>query len=170
MKSNGRKSPVRRPIAGRRRETIEPVDLKIVNALLDDARLSYRQIASKLGVATATVAQRIRNMEGIGVLRGARPLLDYEKLGYYFHVLTQVKVKHGKLFAVERRISAMPHVYAVYDHTGGTDATVLARFRERSELDRYLKAVQAIPHVERTETQLVLNVIKDNISRLPDPL
>jgi Lrp/AsnC family transcriptional regulator, regulator for asnA, asnC and gidA len=150
------------------RETIEPVDLKIVNELLDNGRLSFRQIAAKLGVATATVAQRIQNLEGAGVIRGVKAVLDYEKLGYYFHVMTQVKVRHGRLFAVERRISAMPNVYAVYDHTGGTDATVLARFRDRGGLDRYLKAVQAIADVERTETQLVLNVIKDNISRLPD--
>lgn len=152
------------------RETIEPIDLRIVNVLLVDARLSYRQIAARLGVSTATVAHRIRNMEGSGVIRGVFPLIDYEKLGYYFHVMTQVKVKHGRLFDVERRISALPHVYAVYDHTGGTDATVLARFRERADLDKYLKTMQAIPHVERTETQLVLNIIKDTISRLPDEI
>lgn len=152
------------------RETIEPLDLKIINTLMEDARLSYRQIAQKLGMSTATIAQRMRNMEGNGVIRRIIPLLDFEKLGYYFHVITQVKVKQGRLFKVERKISALANVYAVYDHTGGTDATVLARFRDRSALDRYLKILQSIPDVERTETQLVLNVIKDTISQVPDPI
>ncbi len=144
-------------------------DLRIVNELLADARRSYRQIAARTGMATATVAHRLRNLEQRGILLGTRPLLDYEKLGYGFSVLTQVKVTQGKLFDVERRISANPHVFAVYDHTGGTDATVIARFRDRAGLDRFLKTLQTIPHVERTETQLILNVIKENIRRLPDP-
>lgn len=150
-------------------ESIDPDDLRIVNALLDDARQSYRQIAARTKMATATVAHRLRSLEQRRVLLGTIPHLDYEKLGFVFSVLTQVKVTQGKLFDVERRISSNPHVFAVYDHTGGTDATVIARFRDRDGLDRFLKSLQTIPHVERTETQLILNVIKENIRRLPDP-
>ena len=116
------------------------------------------------------MAQRLRELARRRVSLGTQPILDYEKLGYVFSVLTQVKVTQGKLFAVERRISSDPHVFAVYDHTGGTDATVLARFRDRPSLDRFLKSLQSIPHVEHTETQLVLNVMKENVRRLPDPL
>lgn len=144
-------------------------DIRILNVLMEDARLSYRQIAARVNLSTATVAEKVRRMEAHGIIRGTIPLLNFEKLGYSFCVLTQVKVKQGKLFEVERRISADPHVFGVFDHTGGTDATVLARFRDRGALDRFLKSLQSIPHVERTETQLVLNIIKDQIQRLPDP-
>ena len=148
----------------------DDVDHRVMNLLLQDARLSYRQIAARLRIATATVAQRMRNLQKRGVLLGTVPVLDYEQLGYGFCVLTQVKVKQGKLFEVERRVSANPHVFAVYDHTGGTDATVMARFRDRAGLDGFLKSLQSIAHVERTETHLILNIIKENIRRLPDPL
>lgn len=162
-------SKVREREAGRRDRLLSD-DLRIINVLLGNARLSYRQIAARLGLSTTTVAQKLRNMERRRILQGTAPVLDYEKIGYSFCVLTQVKVKRGKLFEVERRISADPHVFAVYDHTGGTDATVLARFREREALDQFLKNLQTIPHVERTETQLILNVIKEHIRRLPDPV
>ena len=164
-KSRTTKTAGKKPRAG-----ADADDLRIINVLLQDARLSYRQIAARIGLSTATVAQRLRNLERQGVLAGTVPLLDYEKLGYAFCVLTKVKVKQGRLFEVERKISADPHVFAVYDHTGGTDATVMARFRERKGLDRFLKLLQSIPHVERTETQLILNVIKESIRRLPDPM
>lgn len=169
------KKELRREVRGPKRRgaapaVTDPEDLKIIDVLLEDARLSYRQIAARIGLATATVAQRLRNLQERRVFLGTSPRLDYERLGYVFCVLTQVKVKQGKLFEVERRISNDPHVFAIYDHTGGTDATVIARFRDRTTLDQFLKVLQSIPHVERTETQLVLNVIKENIRRLPDPL
>ncbi|MBI4177942.1 Lrp/AsnC family transcriptional regulator [bacterium] len=149
---------------------IDPDDERIINALLSDARQSYRHIAAGLGLATATVAQRVRNLERQKVLLGAVPVLNFEKLGFAFCVITQVKIHQGKLALGLRRLAANPHVFGIYDHTGGTDATVLARFRDRQSLDRFLKQLQAAPHVERTETQLVLNVFKEFIRRLPDPL
>ncbi len=154
---------------GRRKsETPDRDDIRILNELLQDARLSYRHIAANLGLSTATVAQRFRSLQKRGVILGSAPILNYERIGYAFCVLTLIKVKQGRLFEAMKRISAEPHVFGVYDHTGGTDATVLARFRDRTSLDRFLKVLQAIPTIERTETHLVLNVFKENIRHLPD--
>lgn len=130
--------------------------------------MSYRQIAQKIGLSTATVAQRYRSLEKRGIILGSLPILNFEKIGYAFSVLTQIKVKQGRLFEAMRKITEEPHVFGVYDHTGGTDATVLARFRERKSLDQFLKILQAIPAIERTETHLVLNVFKESIRHLPD--
>lgn len=147
---------------------LSDVDLKIVTALLRDARQSYRELGRRLGLSTATVAGHVRALERAGVIRGYRAEVDFEKLGYGFHVLVEVKVRHGRLFDVEKRMAADPHVYAVYDHTGGTDATAMARFRDRASLDAFIKRLQRVPHVERTETSLVLNIIKDAAGVLPE--
>jgi DNA-binding Lrp family transcriptional regulator len=136
------------------------LDQKILEWLLKDARLSFRQIGKRLRVSAATVAQHVERLEKQGVIEGYSVRLDYERLGYHFPVLIEVKVAHGKLFEVEGKLAQDPHVYMVIDHTGGTDATVMARFRDREGLDRFVKRIQSIPHVERTETKLVLNVIK----------
>jgi len=62
---------------------------------------------------------------------------------------------------VEEKIAKKPSVSALYDVTGDYDALVVAKFREREDLDRFVKSVMAIPHVDRTYTMLVLNVIKE---------
>lgn len=157
------------PGATRKRvEALDRDDIRILNELLRDARLSYRQIATHIGLSTATVAQRYRSLEKRGVILGSVPVLDYEKIGYAFCVLTLIKVKQGRLFEAMRKIGEDPHVFGVYDHTGGTDVTVLARFRDRKSLDGFLKVLQAIPSIERTETHLILNVFKENVRHLPD--
>jgi DNA-binding Lrp family transcriptional regulator len=62
---------------------------------------------------------------------------------------------------VERKISKNPHVYEIYDTTGDWDALIVARFKNREELNTFIKRVLAEDHVERTMTVLVLNVVKD---------
>lgn len=141
---------------------MKETDRRILELLLKDARQSYRNIANTLGLSVATVASHVERMEKQGIIKGYTVKLDYEKLGYTFPVIIEVKVAHGKLFDVERKIAQDPHVYQVLDHTGGTDATVIARFKDRHTLDKFVKKVQSYDFVERTETKLILNVIKDS--------
>jgi Lrp/AsnC family transcriptional regulator for asnA, asnC and gidA len=56
-------------------------------------------------------------------------------------------------------------VQAVYDVTGDFDALVIAKFRSRRELDSFVKSLQTIEFVERTETNLILNIIKEDSVR-----
>lgn len=133
----------------------------ILDLLLQDARLSYRELARKLGISVATAAAHVSRLEKEGVIRGYSVRLNYEKLGFNFPVIIEVKVAHGKLFDVEKKLAQDPHVYMVIDHTGGTDATLIARFRDREGLDRFVKHIQSIKFVERTETKLILNIIKE---------
>lgn len=144
----------------------DDIDLRILDALIADARQSFRQISRSLGISVATVASHVERLEKRGVVRRYAALVDYEKIGFAFPVIIEVKVAHGKLFDAERRIAEDPHVCMVLDHTGGTDATVIARFRDRETLDRFVKKIQSIPNVERTETKLVLNIIKDEPTAL----
>lgn len=53
------------------------------------------------------------------------------------------------------------HLSGVYDITGDWDSLVIARFKDRRELNGFIKKVLSIDHVERSNTQLVLTIIKD---------
>ena len=87
--------------------------------------------------------------------------IDYEKIGYDVNSLIDIKISKGKLFELEKKIAKDPHVYLVCDTTGEYDATVFARFKSSRQLDKFIKNVQTFDFVERTNTKLILNVIKD---------
>jgi Lrp/AsnC family transcriptional regulator for asnA, asnC and gidA len=52
-------------------------------------------------------------------------------------------------------------VNAVYDVTGEYDAIIVAQFRNREELNEFVKGLLAVPGVKRTNTMLVLNTMKE---------
>lgn len=141
--------------------SINELDKKILNLLLKNSRQSYRRLAKKLGISVATVLKHVKKLEKMGIIRKYTCSLDYEKLGYDILVIIEIRIAKGKLIEVEKKIATHRNVYAVYDHTGAFDATLIARFKNRRALDNFVKLIQSYDFVERTETKLVLNTIKE---------
>ncbi|MEK6904826.1 MAG: Lrp/AsnC ligand binding domain-containing protein, partial [Nanoarchaeota archaeon] len=77
------------------------------------------------------------------------------------HAIIRLQIAKGKLFEVENKIAVHPNVFAVYDVTGEFDALVITKFKSRKVLDTFLKKIQGYDFVQRTETQLILNTIKE---------
>lgn len=140
---------------------LDSVDYKLLQVLLNDSRLSYRQIAKKLCISVVTVMNRVNKLRAAGILKGTSCILDYHLLGYELEAMIQLRISKGKLFEVEKKIATYPNVYAVYDVTGDYDAIVFARFKTRRELDAFLKKIQTYDFVERTHTSFILNTIKE---------
>jgi len=140
---------------------IDDLDLKILRILNSDARKSYRDIARELDVSLSTVSKRIKRLESERVIEGYAPILSAEKLGFDIHAIIGVKILHGKILETERTLAKDPAVYAVFDSTGDWDAIIQARFRTRAELNEFVKRVLEHEDVEKTYTQVVLNVTKD---------
>ena len=140
---------------------LDKTDKKILNVVIENSRLSLRQIAKKLGVSVATVMHHLNRMEDEKIIKKYTAYPDYEKIGYDVEVVIEIRISKGKLLEVEKRLAVHPNVFGIYDVTGAFDAVVLARFRNRRQMDNFLKKIQTYEFVERTETKLVLQTIKE---------
>jgi DNA-binding Lrp family transcriptional regulator len=141
---------------------LDETDVKILKALVADARLSSRQIAKQCGISIGTALSRIRKMENEGIVKGYSALVDHEKLGYELTAVTEITVSKGRLLEMESEIARFPNVCCVYDVTGLLDAIIIAKFKNREELGRFTKRLLALPYVERTNTHIVLTTIKED--------
>src|SRR3989344_7150241 len=140
---------------------MDNLDKEILNVLILDSKMSYRDVAKKVKVSVATAMNRIKKLEKESVIKRYATILDYDNIGYDVEVLIEVRISKGKLFQVEKEIAHHPNVFAVYDLTGDFDAAILARFRNRKAMDNFLKKIQTYDFVERTNTRLILNTIKE---------
>ncbi|MCI4334773.1 MAG: Lrp/AsnC family transcriptional regulator [Thermoplasmata archaeon] len=140
---------------------LDDLDRAILQELNVDARRSHRDLASRLRVSPTTVSTRLARLERDGVIKGYIPVLDEERLGWDLAATVGIRISKGRLREVEEHLARDPHVYALYDVTGDFDALLLGRFRDRADLDRFIKRTLQDPHVERTNTQVVLNRVKE---------
>jgi len=139
---------------------LDDLDVAILRRLNQDARKSFRDIARDLEVSISTVSNRVKRLESEGIILGYAPLLDEKKLGYDVLAVIGIRISKGKLLEVQRKIAREDKVIEVYDVTGEYDSVVIARLRNTKELDAFIKRLVAMENVERTYTQVVLNVVK----------
>ena len=146
---------------------LDSTDRSIIRALCKDARLSQRQLAQIVGVAQGTIANRIRKLEEEGAIQGYAPILGAEEIGWGMTVMAGLCIEKGMMMDVQRQISADQRVFSVYDVTGDWDSMVLARVKDREDLDDLTKSVFTLKGISRSYTHVVLNTVKESGVRLP---
>ena len=138
----------------------DKTDRALLKALNCDGRASQRELAAATEVALGTVSNRLRRLHETGIIRGFLPDIDAEQAGFSLTAVMQMRIAKGQIIAVQASVAEHPRVFGVYDVTGEWDSLVLARFHDRAEMDAFIKSTLSQPHIERTNTSLVLNTVK----------
>jgi DNA-binding Lrp family transcriptional regulator len=141
---------------------LDETDERILKNLLVDARQSARQLSLKLGMSTVTVLSRIKKLEKEKIIQGYTAIINHEKIGYSLTAIIEIIAKNDKVMDIEDEISKFENVCGVYDITGSTDTIIIAKFKERNELSKFVKSLAVIPNVENTITHVVLNTTKED--------
>lgn len=150
-------------MVGKLREDIDDLDVKIIEKLLKDSRKSLRSVAKEIGIPTSTVHERVKRLVRLGIIRRFTAELDPRLLGLDITALILVSVDGAYITEVEKTLSTYDQVMAVYDITGEFDIALLARFRNMDELNNFIKNILKMPHIKRTVTSVVLNVVKEKL-------
>lgn len=142
---------------------LDDIDLLILERLRNQARASWVQVASSLGLSRQTVAERVQRLEEAGVIRGYATLVNPDAVGAALTAFVAVTVDRpercaGFLAEVER----MDEVLECH-HIAGDDSYLL---KVRTSSTRGLESLitegfKGIAGVVRTRTTIVLSTSKE---------
>ncbi|RPG72305.1 MAG: Lrp/AsnC family transcriptional regulator [Euryarchaeota archaeon TMED248] len=149
--------------------TLDSTDRAILRALLEDSRASQRELSRIVGVAQGTITNRLKKLESQNIIQGYSVVLDPESVGWSMTIMAGLRIAKGKMINVQQKIAADPRVFSVYDVTGDWDSMVLARVRDRADLDDLTKTVFTLEGVTRSFTHVVLNTVKEDGFAKPAP-
>jgi len=146
---------------------MDDTDKKIIAEYLKDARVSYREVAKRLQLAVGTVLTRTKKLENDGIIESYSAILNHDKLGYEIIAISEITVSKGKLIEVENAIAKLSPTCAVYDVTGENDVIIISKFKSRDEMSDFTKKLLSMSNVERTNSRIVLNTIKEDFRLSP---
>ena len=147
--------------------SMDDTDKKIIAEYLKDARVSYREVAKRLQLAVGTVLTRTKKLENDGIIESYSAVLNHDKLGYEIIAISEITVSKGKLTEVENAIAKLTPTCAVNDVTGENDVIIISKFKSRDEMSDFTKKLLSMSNVERTNSRIVLNTIKEDFRLSP---
>ena len=143
----------------------DELDKRIIEMMCNSSQGSYRQLAKQMGIHPTTLIQRVKTLEAKGVIKGYRAKVDYVAMGYDYNGLVQVYTDN--IESVEKELVNIPEVAAVYDVTGEADVVVYLCCLDRDEFSAAVKRINNLPGVVKTNTSVILNIVKPESDFIP---
>ncbi len=143
---------------------MDPFDLKILDALQRDGRLSNNELAEAVGLSPSQCSRRRMALEESGLIASYHAALNAEALGLDVVVFVQVTLAthspdNGARF--QRLIEGLDEVLEAYSLTGASDYLVKLTVPSLKDLARIINGV-FLPHdsVASVRSSIVLQRLK----------
>lgn len=141
---------------------LDACDIKILNALVLDGRMSWRDLSDRIGLSLTPTLRRVRRLEAAGYIEGYTALLDEQRLiGSLsaFVSVTLEKQSEDTLGLFEAQIVAIEEVTSCFQITGNFDYMMRVVVRDLDHYQRLLAKVTRIPHVAHVNSSFALKSV-----------
>lgn len=136
---------------------IDEIDKEILNVLKNDSRLSMREIAKRIHLSAPSVAERVKKLESVGIIKNYSIELDYEKLGYGIECFVEVTLRYGDYNKFKQFIADYPTAEFCYRIAGSACYIVKLRLRHLSDVEEFINAITSYAG---TVTHIVLSELE----------
>jgi DNA-binding Lrp family transcriptional regulator len=137
---------------------MDALDERIVERLAGNARATFADIGSEVGLSAPAVKRRVDRMVADGTIAGFTAMIDPAALGWGTEAYVQVYCK-GTISpeSLQRIWEPVPEIVSASTITGQADAILRVRARDVQHLERALERIREDDTVERTESIIVLS-------------
>ena len=134
--------------------------------LQKDDKVSLGDLAKKTGLASSSVHYRIKRLEEEGIIKGYHAIVDPVKLGYDILAVSFIRSRYDpkSYERLSKALPKIPGIWAVYFLMGDTDYVVLIRAKNRSDLNRIVYELISMKDIERSDTRIVIERLKEDIA------
>jgi Lrp/AsnC family transcriptional regulator, leucine-responsive regulatory protein len=137
---------------------VEQTDRAIVAALTGDGRLSYTDLADRVGLSVSAVHQRVRRLEQRGVITGYAARVSPEALGRPLTAFVAIRpFDPSQPDDAPERLAHLGEVEACYSVAGEDSYLLLVRVKGPTDLERLLQEIRSAANVT-TRSTVVLSI------------
>jgi DNA-binding Lrp family transcriptional regulator len=150
--------------SGSRTANLDETDFEILRQLQNNARISNKDLAERIGLAPSTTLVRTRQLERAGIIRSYRAAIDPAALGIGLQALIAVRLREhtaADVAAFQDYVLGLPEVMRFYHVAGADDFLVHVGVRDSDALrDFAMSALTTRPEVAHLETGLIFSCVE----------
>jgi len=144
------------------RSPLDELDRRILEILVDDARISLKELAARIKLSSPSTSERLRRLEERGAIRAFTVDVDPRALGYELQAIVRIRPMPGKLAAVQKLIGEIRE-FSECDKVTGDDCFIgRLHLRSIEHLDRILDKI-----TDKAETSTAIVKSQPVKRRLP---
>jgi len=150
----------------------DKTDVKIINLLLGDGRMSASEISRRItDISERAVRYRIDRMINTGVMQ-VSAVVNPEALGFKIKADVWLEVESNLLLEVAKKIAEFENVTYVACGIGQNDISVQVVAKDTAEIYHFItEVIRKVPGVRKTTTSIVPMIIKDVYQwRIPEKI
>ncbi|WP_282142392.1 Lrp/AsnC family transcriptional regulator [Cytobacillus oceanisediminis] len=146
------------------RKVLDHLDIKILDLLQKDARISNLELSKKVNLSAPAVHARIKRLEAEGYIQKHVAILSHEKLGFdllCFVFMSTNMHQAEKLESLEKTLESMKEVLECHCLTGEYDYLLKVACKDRKGLEMFIRKLNELG-ITKIQTSLALREIKDS--------
>jgi DNA-binding Lrp family transcriptional regulator len=141
---------------------LDSCDRKILRHLAQDGRISWRDLADRIGLSLTPTLRRVRRLEAESYIEGYSANLDERRLlgtMSAFVSVTLERQSEGALAAFEAKVVTLPEVMSAFLMTGGADYFLRIVVRDLDHYQRLLAELTRIPGVAHIQSSFAIRPV-----------
>lgn len=149
---------------------LDRFDLKILRELALDGRITWRDLAEKIGLSLTPTLRRVRQLEESGYIKGYCARLDEARLSgpiIAFISVTLERQAREVLETFETHIIELPEIMSGFLMTGGSDYLLRAVVRDLDHYRELLEAITRMGGVAHVQSSFALKSFVNRATPLP---
>lgn len=144
---------------------LDNIDKQLLAALSEDGRLSYVELAERVGLSRVAVKDRIQNLKDKGVIEKFTVVINSEKFGKQVSAFFEVDVEPMQLQEVAQNLADNPQVASIYQMTGPSTLHMHVLVEDFQKLEAFInKELYSVSGITRVESSIILKRFKSRTS------
>jgi Lrp/AsnC family leucine-responsive transcriptional regulator len=143
------------------------IDRNILRTLQQHGRLSYAELARKVGLTTTPCIERVRRLERDGIITGYCALVNPDAVGAGMVVIVQIRLTRTSQDTFEEfkaAASQLPQVQECYLVSGNFDYLIKARVADMTAYRELLgETLLGLPGVQESTSYVVMETVKESL-------
>ncbi|MER7515295.1 Lrp/AsnC family transcriptional regulator [Streptomyces sp. NPDC126499] len=124
--------------------TPDATDWRIIEALQEQGRASFAELARAVSMSASAVTERVRRLEEVGVIAGYTAVIDQERLGLPILAFVRLRYPHGNYKPFHDLVATTPEVLEAHHVTGDDCFVMKVAARSMKHLEQIAGKVGAL--------------------------